>query len=177
MQRFEEAAKLARSEYFEASDKNMQLEKQVARQEKEYAAALADKDSLNKVLISSSEEHKNEIESLKAALSTSQTHLQAASKTEDALVIARAEKTQLTTELDRLRTQSEFDRERALLSAEKQHQQELREAYAQHHEELKEYLSRIEKFQTQHDAQAQRIFELEHLQGQKPEKVQKGKPQ
>jgi chromosome segregation ATPase len=168
----EEDAKQARSEYYDLYDKNAQLEKQVAKQEKEYAATLSDKDSLNRVLTSNSEEHKAEIESLKATLAIAQVRLQAASQTEDALAAALAEKAMLAADLDRLRTQSELDLERAVINAEKLHQQELRKAYAQHHGELKEYLTRIEKLQTQHDSQARRIFELEHSQGeQKPEKV------
>ena len=177
VKRGEEDTKQARSEYYELYDKNAQLEKQVAKQEKEYAATLSDKDSLNRVLTSSSEEHKAEIESLKATLATTQARLQAVSQTEEALAAALAEKVKLAADLDQLRAQSELDRERALLTAEKQHQQEMREAYAQHHEEIKEYLGRVEKLQIQHDAQAQRIFELERLQEQKPEKGQQEKPQ
>ena len=176
-QRLEESANQTRHDYYALSDKNRELEKQVAQQETEFASTLTDKDNLNKVLISSSEERKEEIDSLKAALSAVQAQLKAVSRTETALAEALAEKAQLTTELDRLRTQSELDSERILINAEKQHQLELREAYAQHHEELKAYIARVEKLQIQHDSQAQRIFELEHVQEQKPEKKLKSKPE
>ncbi len=169
--RLEEESKQARHEYYEIYDKSVQLEKQVARQDAEYAAALSDKDNLNRVLISNSEEHRAEIEALKAALAAAQARLGTISRTEEELATARAENAQLVVSLDRLRAQSELDVERAIINTEKRHQQELREAYAQHHEETKEYLARIENLQGQHDVQARRIFELEHIQEQKPDKV------
>lgn len=171
----EDAAKQARHDYFEILDKSAELEKQVARQDKEYAAALADKDSLNKVLTSSSEERKEEIDALKASLTVAQSRLASVKQTEEALAAALKENGQTMAELARLQAQSELDKERAVLNADKLHQQELKETYAQHHEELKEYIARIDKLQEQHDTQVRRISELEHNQERKPEKTLKGK--
>jgi len=170
----EDAAKQARHDYFEMLDKSVELEKQVARQDKEYAATLADKDSLNKVLTSSSEERKEEIDALKASLTVAQSRLASVKQTEEALAAALKENGQTVAELERLRAQSELDRERAVLNAEKMHQQELKETYAQHHEEMKEYIARIDRLQAQHDEQAQRISDLEHNRDAKPLKPQKG---
>jgi len=170
----EDAAKQARHDYFEMLDKNAELEKQVSRQDKEYTAALADKDSLNKVLTSSSEERKEEIDALKASLAAAQSRLTSVKQTEEALAAALKENGQTVAELERLRAQSELDRERAVLNAEKMHQQELKETYAQHHEEMKEYIARIDRLQAQHDEQAQRISDLEHNRDAKPLKPQKG---
>ena len=170
----EDAAKQARHDYFEMLDKSVELEKQVARQDKEYAATLADKDSLNKVLTSSSEERKEEIDALKASLAAAQSRLTAIKQTEEELAAALKENGQTVAELERLRAQSELDRERAVLNAEKMHQQELKETYAQHHEEMKEYIARIDRLQAQHDEQAQRISDLEHNRDAKPLKPQKG---
>jgi len=170
----EDAAKQARHDYFEMLDKSVELEKQVARQDKEYAATLADKDSLNKVLTSSSEERKEEIDALKASLAAAQSRLTSIKQTEEELAAALKENGQTVAELERLRAQSELDRERAVLNAEKMHQQELKETYAQHHEEMKEYIARIDRLQAQHDEQAQRISDLEHNRDAKPLKPQKG---
>lgn len=169
----EDAAKQARHDFYETLEKNTELEKQVSRQDKEYASALADKDNLNKVLISSGQERKDEIDALKASLETAQTHLDSAKKTEEALATAHKEYERISVDLARLRAQSELDKERAVLNADKLHQQELKETYAQHHEEIKEYMARIDRLQAQSDEQNRRISELERNKDTKSLKPQK----
>lgn len=164
----EDAAKQARHDFYETLEKNTELEKQVTRQDKEYATALADKDSLNKVLTSSGQERKEEIDALKTSLSSAQSRLESVKNTEEALAAARIEHEHITVALERLRAQAELDKDRAVLNSDKLHQQELKETYAQHHKELKEYIARIDRLRTQNDEQNQRISELEHKKNTAP---------
>lgn len=149
METSEISLKDVKEENNELFNKSYMLERTIEKQNKDYAATLSDKDSLNKALIDSCNEKKMEIEELKAVAADATEQL-------NNLRLIKEENKRLSGEIDNLikenkkqMEQAELEKEKALLMADKAHQQELNDIHAKHREEIKEYISRIDNLQEQ----------------------------
>lgn len=161
----EETVKEVKGENRELFTKNIEFEKNIDKQNKDYAAALADKDNLNKALTDSCNERKLEIETLKADAAGTVEKLKTLNAIEAQNKKLAIEVSNLAAEIEKQKEIAELEKEKALIAAEKIHQQELKEAHAQHYEETKEYRSQhdreLNEFKAEIKELQKRIKELE----------------
>lgn len=172
----DEYAKRVRDENKDLYSKNVEVEKQLEKQNSDYEKTLADKDSLNKALTDSCNERKSELDKLHLVIESTTDQLKEFNLIKESYAKSVVENSELARSLERIKDDhasellklkdlSELEKEKALIAAEKVHQQELKEANGQHNEEIKDYINRMNKMQDQHEkasnAQLVKISELE----------------
>lgn len=148
----EEYAKDLKEQNNELLLKVSSLEKTLDKQNKDYAVALADKDSLNRALTDSCNERKIEIETLKTTINDTAQQLNNLNAIEAENKSLVAEINKLKNDIEKQKEAAELEKEKALLAAERVHQQELKDTTAQFNEEIKEYINKIDKLKEQQEA-------------------------
>jgi len=157
---FEESSNILRDENKRLQETIVSLEEIKNRQTQEYASTLADKDNLNKALTDSCNERKIEIEKLQTTINDTAERLKLQNTVEAENKTLATEIEKLKSEIDRQKEIAALDKEKALLMSDKEHQQELTEIHSQQHEEIKEYINRINVLQEQLEASRNEIMQL-----------------
>lgn len=153
----------------------IELDNTVKRQENDFAAALSDKDKLNKALTDSCNEKKLEIEELRASRLDAEEQLKSLKKIEAENKRLASELEKLTDEMNKQKEHAEIDKEKSLLLSDKAHQQEIKEVHSQQHEEIKEYINKIEKLQEQLESLRNENMRLSKLEVKTISKVAQSK--
>ena len=132
----DEYAKRVRDENKDLYSKNVEVEKQLEKQNSDYDKTLADKDSLNKALTDSCNERKIELDKLHQIIESTTEQLKEFNLIKEAYAKSVAENAELAKSIERIKVDhasellklkdlAELEKEKALIAAEKIHQQEL----------------------------------------------------